>query len=124
MLLCQSGVGKSTLLNALQPGLDLHVSDVSTSTGKGKHTTSHLEMFELESGGMVIDTPGMREFGLWNAGSIDIAELFPEMRPYIGSCRFGLSCSHTHEPGCAIKTAVEAGDIAYHRYGSYLSMKE
>ena len=81
------------------------------------------EMFELEIGGKIIDTPGMREFGIWNVESMDIAGLFPEMRSYIGECKFGLSCSHTHEPGCAIKKAVEAGEIAYHRYGSYLSLK-
>jgi ribosome biogenesis GTPase len=122
VLLGKSGVGKTTLLNAIQPGLGLRINDVSNSTGKGKHTTSHLEMFELECGGRIIDTPGMREFGIWNADTMDIAGLFPEMRPYIGSCRFGLGCSHTHEPGCAIKEAVEAGDIAYHRYQSYLDI--
>ena len=123
VLLGKSGVGKTTLLNTIQPGLGLRVDEVSGSTGKGKHTTSNLEMFELEFGGKIIDTPGMREFGIWNIESMDIAGLFPEMRPYIGDCKFGLSCSHTHEPGCAIKIAVEAGEIAYHRYGSYLSLK-
>ena len=119
----KSGVGKTTLLNAIQPGLGLRVGEVSGSTGKGKHTTSHLEMFELDFGGGVVDTPGMREFGLWKADDTDVAWLFPEMRPLIGQCKFGADCSHTHEPGCAIKQAVEAGHIAEWRYESYLKMK-
>ncbi len=123
LLFGESGVGKTTLLNLIQPGLGLRVREVSAKTDKGKHTTSHLEMFELDFGGSVIDTPGLREFGLWNVKDADMANLFPEMRPYIGSCRFGMDCSHTHEPGCTIKEAVEAGDIAAQRYQSYLRMR-
>jgi ribosome biogenesis GTPase len=123
VLVGKSGVGKTTLLNAIQPGLGLRVREVSGSTGKGKHTTSHLELFELDCGGGVVDTPGMREFSLWDIDGTDVASLFPEMRPYIGHCRFGLNCSHTHEPECAIKEAVEAGDIAESRYESYVRMK-
>lgn len=123
VLLGKSGVGKTTLLNAIQPGLGLRVNEISDSTGKGKHTTSWLEMFELDFGGSVIDTPGMREFGLWKVAVEDIAGLFPEMRPYIGQCRFGAGCSHTHEPGCAIKEAVQVGHIAERRYSSYLRMR-
>lgn len=123
LLIGKSGVGKTTLLNVIQPGLGLRVSEVSRHTNKGKHTTSHLEMFELDFGGNVIDTPGMREFGLWDVDDADMASLFPEMRPYIGLCRFGMDCSHTHEPGCAIKEAVETGHIALSRYHSYLCMR-
>ena len=119
----KSGVGKTTLLNAVQPGLGLRVNEVSQATGKGKHTTTSLEMFALDFGGSVVDTPGMREFGLWDVDGSDLATLFPEMRPYIGRCRFGASCQHLHEPGCAIKEAVEAGDIDRRRYQSYLRMK-
>jgi ribosome biogenesis GTPase len=118
----KSGVGKTTLLNAIEPGLGLRVNEVSEATGKGKHTTSHYEMFELGFGGCVVDTPGMREFGLWSADTVDVAYLFREMRKYLGNCRFGGDCSHTHEPGCAIKEAVEAGEIDERRYESYVKM--
>lgn len=123
VFLGRSGVGKTTLLNAIQPGLDLRVEQVSEATGKGKHTTSHLEMFELDFGGSVVDTPGMRELGLWNIDDENMANLFREMRPYIGQCRFGLNCSHTHEPGCAVKEAVKAGEITERRYESYVHMR-
>jgi ribosome biogenesis GTPase len=118
----KSGVGKTTLLNAMQTGLGLRVQEVSAVTGKGKHTTSHLEMFELDSGGFVVDTPGMREFGIWAGEDISLASLFREMRPYLGRCKFGSDCSHSHEPGCAVKGAVEKGDIEKCRYESYLRM--
>jgi ribosome biogenesis GTPase len=121
VLIGKSGVGKTSLLNAVQPGLGLRVREVSQATGKGRHTTSHLEMFPLDGGGGVVDTPGMREFGLWHdASEGGLASLFVEMRPYIGTCRFRLDCSHSHEPGCAIKDAVEAGEIARLRYRNYL----
>ncbi len=119
----KSGVGKTTLLNAIQPELGQRVSNVSGSTGKGKHTTSHLEMFPLDFGGSIVDTPGMREFGLWNIRRSEIAGLFPEMRPYLDQCRFGSGCTHTHEPGCAIKQAVEAGKIVKRRYESFLTLR-
>jgi len=120
----KSGVGKTSLLNALQPGLGLRVNAVSSLTTKGKHTTSHVEMFDLDFGGQVVDTPGMREFGLWQLDPDDLAFGFVEMRPYLGTCKFGSDCSHTHEPQCAIKAAVEAGQIAPRRYQSYLRMRE
>jgi ribosome biogenesis GTPase len=118
-----SGVGKTTLLNTLQPGLGLKVSEVSGSTRKGRHTTSHLEMFPLDFGGSVVDTPGIREFGLWRIGAQELAGLFPEMRPYIGRCRFGLNCTHSHEPDCAIKRAVEERKISERRHQSYLKLR-
>jgi ribosome biogenesis GTPase len=121
VLIGKSGVGKTSLLNAVQPGLGLRVKEVSQATGKGRHTTSRLEMFPLDSGGGVVDTPGMREFGLWyDPAEGGLASLFVEMRPYIGTCRFRLDCSHSHEPGCAIKDAVQAGEISPLRYRNYL----
>ncbi|MEW5872731.1 MAG: ribosome small subunit-dependent GTPase A [Chloroflexota bacterium] len=124
VLLGKSGVGKSSLLNHLQPGLGLRVNQVSQSTGKGKHTTTHLEMFELDTGGMIVDTPGMREFGLWEVSDEDLAYLFPEMRAFIGRCRFGLDCQHDEEPGCALRKAVMAGQVSPYRYQSYLRLRE
>jgi len=123
VFLGKSGVGKTTLLNAIQPGLGLRVNEVSMATGKGKHTTSYLEMFELEMGGAIIDTPGIRELGLWDVPAGDLAGLFPEMRPCLGQCRFGADCTHTHEPDCAIKTAVAEGRIAERRYLSYVKLR-
>lgn len=119
----KSGVGKTSLLNAIEPGLGLRVNEVSGKTGKGKHTTTHLEMFALGGGGSVVDTPGMREFALWNVGDRELGNLFPEMRPYLGSCRFGADCGHFSEPHCAIKAAVEAGEIPARRYQSYLKLR-
>ena len=120
----KSGVGKTTLLNAIQPGLGLRVGEVSGVTGKGRHTTTRLEMFPLDCGGHVVDTPGMREFGLWGVEELDLALLFPEMKPLVGACRFGLDCSHTHEPGCAILKAVKKGAISERRYESMIHLGE
>jgi ribosome biogenesis GTPase len=116
-------VGKSSLLNAIQPGLGLKVQSTNQITGKGRHTTTHLEMFDLSFGGGVIDTPGQRAFKIWNEID-DLAQLLPEMRDYIGRCKFGLDCTHTREPGCAIKSAVSQGAITSRRYESFLGMKE
>lgn len=118
-----SGVGKTSLLNALQPGLGLRVGEVSRALNKGRHTTTQLELFSLDCGAYLIDTPGMREFGLWTEQEIDLAEAFPEMRSYLGHCRFGAGCTHAHEPGCAVKEAVSSGAIAPRRYQSYLKMR-
>lgn len=125
VLVGKSGVGKTSLLNALQPGLGLRVKAVGQGNqGKGRHTTSHLEMFYLDSGSRLVDTPGMREFGLWNISREELAFLFPEISPYVGKCRFGLSCGHDREPGCAVRRAVMAGDIDPHRYKSYMHLRE
>jgi ribosome biogenesis GTPase / thiamine phosphate phosphatase len=129
VFLGKSGVGKTALLNALQPGLGLRVNEVSQATGKGKHTTTHLEMFPLEwdgaeKTGAIVDTPGVREFGLWDVNEDDLALFFPEMRPLVGKCKFGLDCQHDDEPGCAIRKAVVAGKISPRRYQSYMSLKQ
>lgn len=123
VLIGVSGVGKTTLLNTVQPELGLRVGEVSRATDKGKHTTTNLEMFPLDGGGHLVDTPGMREFGLWDVRGDDLAATFLEMRPYLGHCRFGAGCAHEHEPGCAVKHAVAAGHIAPRRYQSYLKMR-
>jgi ribosome biogenesis GTPase len=115
-------VGKSSLLNSIQPGLGLRVGAVGEGLGKGRHTTTHLELFLLDGGGGIVDTPGMREFTLWDVEGADLAQFFPEMRPYLGHCQFGASCQHDNEPGCAIRKAVEAGKIHYQRYQSYLKL--
>jgi ribosome biogenesis GTPase / thiamine phosphate phosphatase len=125
----KSGVGKTSLLNAIQPELGLKVNEVSQATGKGRHTTTQLAMFGLEMGGSVVDTPGMREFGIWDAGKrnsrqLDLALYFPEMRSLVGRCKFGLDCSHDHEPGCAIQAAVKKNKIPSRRYESYLRLQE
>lgn len=123
VLVGKSGVGKTSLLNALQPGLGLRVNEVSKVSGRGKHTTTHMEMFPLESGGALVDTPGVREFGLWDIQEDDLASFFPEMRPFVGSCKFGLDCQHDEEPGCAVRRAVMGGHISPRRYQSYLRLK-
>ena len=117
-----SGVGKSSLLNWLQPGLELRTAEVSRRTGEGRHTTSHLELMELADGGLVGDIPGVREFYLWDVEPEEIPALFREFRDLLDGCRFR-NCSHVHEPGCAVKEAVEAGDIDQRRYASYLRLR-
>lgn len=124
VLVGKSGVGKTSLLNALQPGFGLRVSSVNPVTGKGRHITSCAEMFTLESSGAIVDTPGVREFGLWDVDQDDLALFFPEMRPFIGRCRFGLDCRHEDEPGCALRRAVMAGQVSPRRYQSYMRLMQ
>lgn len=124
VLVGKSGTGKTSLLNAIEPGLGLRVSEVSQITGKGRHTTTAQEMFSLTAGGAVIDTPGVREFGLWDVAGSDLASLFPEMLPWIGQCRFGAGCRHDEEPGCAVRKAAASGAVSPRRYWSYLRLRE
>jgi ribosome biogenesis GTPase len=119
-----SGVGKSTLLNALQPGLQLATGEVSSvEEGKGKHTTTHAELLALESPqrGYVADTPGIRELGLFEIPQSELAWCFPEFRPHLGGCAFN-DCSHLHEPRCGLRAAVGAGQVSEERYDSYRRM--
>jgi ribosome biogenesis GTPase len=121
----KSGVGKTALLNAVEPGLGLRVGEVGKGeVGKGKHTTSQVEMVSLHSGGYVVDTPGMREFGLFDMDGKDLALFFPEMRLFVGQCKFGMGCMHNEEPGCAIRRQVMDGKISPRRYQSYLRLQE
>ncbi len=118
-----SGVGKSTLLNALQPGLRLATGEVSDALNKGKHTTTHAELLpvEGEDGGYVADTPGIRELGLWQIPATELATCFPEFRPHLGACGFN-DCTHLHEPRCGLRAAVESGAVSDDRYDSYRRM--
>ncbi len=122
-LVGQSGTGKSTLLNAIQPNLQLRTSEVSEKTERGKHTTTNVQLFHLDFGGYVADTPGIRELGLWEIWQEELDLYFPEMRSYLGSCRFN-DCSHISEPDCAIKNAVEEGKISRSRYESYVKLRQ
>jgi ribosome biogenesis GTPase len=115
-----SGVGKSSLLNEIQPGLQLRVGDVDERMHKGQHTTTEVALLPLRFGGFVADTPGIRTLGLFEIDDEQGLDIhFPEMRPYIPECKFA-ACTHQHEPGCAVKSAVEGGKISELRYDSYL----
>ena len=116
-----SGVGKSTLLNVLEPGLTLRTGRVSLKTRKGRHTTANAELFLLTGGGGVVDTPGIREFGVLNMEPWELSHHFPEFRPYLARCRFR-ACTHDHEPGCSVKEAYTAQAITEERYHSYLNI--
>jgi len=113
-----SGAGKSSLLNAVYPGFRLKVGSLSESTGKGRHTTSMAELMPLPYGGFVVDTPGLKEFGVWDATTEELEAAFPEVAGRAGSCRFP-NCTHQHEPECAVLAAVEAGEIAEGRLKSF-----
>jgi ribosome biogenesis GTPase len=117
-----SGVGKSSLLNALYPFLDLKVGQVSEAYGKGRHTTVGGLLIKLPDGASVADTAGLRELGLWQIPPDDLPHNFPEFRPYLGECRFS-DCAHIAEPDCAIRAAVERGDIDEGRYNSYVKLR-
>jgi ribosome biogenesis GTPase len=114
----QSGVGKSSLLNALEPGLDLRVREVSAENQKGKHTTTTAELIPLSMGGYVVDTPGIRQFALWDVIPAEVAGFYRDLRPYVNLCRFP-DCTHVHEADCAVKDAVADGRLDARRYESY-----
>jgi ribosome biogenesis GTPase / thiamine phosphate phosphatase len=116
-----SGVGKSSFINIVFPGLLLKTQDVSNWSGKGLHTTTFAEMFDLPGGGKIIDTPGLREFALMDIEKNELSHYFPEMKSLITKCRFN-NCMHIDEPGCAVKQAIEEGKISADRYISYLNI--
>ncbi|MDB5209397.1 MAG: ribosome small subunit-stimulated GTPase EngC [Sediminibacterium sp.] len=116
-----SGVGKSTFINAVFPEFNLRTQEVSGWSGKGLHTTTFAEMFDLNTGGQIIDTPGVREFGLVDISKQELSHFFPEMRALINECQFN-NCMHINEPGCAVKDAVNAGTVSVDRYVSYLTI--
>jgi len=118
-----SGTGKTSLVSCVQPGLELAVKGVSVRTGKGMHTTTHFELHRLESGGYLGDTPGVREFGIHGVSKERLAGLFRDFAAFRGGCRFA-SCTHDHEPDCAVKKAVEGGLVSRERYESYLRILE
>lgn len=119
-----SGVGKSSLLNALHPGLALRTQEISASVNKGRHTTVGARLIPLPDGdgGYLVDTPGLREVGMWGLPSTSLDQCFPEFKPYLGECRFQ-DCQHEVEPGCAIRQAVEAGTVHVGRYESYVKLR-
>jgi ribosome biogenesis GTPase len=117
-----SGVGKSSLMNSMYPGLNLRVGEISESVNKGRHTTVGAILHPLPDAGYVVDTPGLREVGMWGMPSTHLDECFPEFRPYLGQCRFN-DCTHLGEPGCAVVAAVDAGDVSRERYESYAKLR-
>ncbi len=118
-----SGVGKSTFINKMIPGMNLKVGDVSDYHSKGMHTTTFAEMFRIPEGGFIIDTPGIKEFGILDILPEELAHYFPEMKSRMLHCKFN-NCKHINEPKCAIRDAVEKGEISKSRYGSYLAIAE
>ena len=116
-----SGVGKSTLIGALEPSLDVRTGEISQSHHKGRHTTTFSTMYPLSGGGSIIDTPGVKGFGLIDIEDAELARYFPDMMRYAPECRY-YNCTHVHEPDCAVVKAVERGEIAYSRYESYLKI--
>ena len=118
-----SGVGKATLIQAIDPSLDIRTGEISESHHKGRHTTTFSTMYPLAGGGAVIDTPGIKGFGLIDIDEAELWHYFPEMMRVAPACRF-YNCTHTHEPGCAVTEAVKAGEIAWPRYESYLKIRD
>ena len=118
----QSGVGKSSLLNAIEPGLNLRVSHVSAENQKGRHTTTSTRLIGLNEGGFFVDTPGIRQFQLWDVIPEEVCGFFRDIRPYINRCRFP-DCSHTHEDGCGVKDGVADNQIDLRRYESYMHLR-
>jgi ribosome biogenesis GTPase len=117
-----SGVGKSSLMNSMYPGLNLRVGEISESVNKGRHTTVGAVLHPLPDAGYVVDTPGLREVGMWGMPSEHLDACFPEFRPYLGNCRFN-DCTHSGEPGCAVIAAVDAGDVSRARFESYSKLR-
>lgn len=117
-----SGVGKSSLLNAIQPGLGLAVNEISAAMNKGKHTTVTRQLFPVEGGGYVADTPGWKSLALWDTEPEELDAYFPELRDLVRYCQFS-DCTHTHEPGCAVRAALKEGKIHPERYESYLRLR-
>jgi len=122
-LMGPSGVGKTSLLNAMQPGLGLRVRQVSRATGKGRHTTVVRQLVPLNVGGWVADTPGIRALALFDLDPEEVDAYFPDIAPLVRHCHFS-DCTHTVEPGCAVKAAVETGRVSQHRYESYVRLRE
>ena len=118
-----SGAGKSSLMNAMYPGLDLRVGDISASVNKGRHTTVGALMHPLPDGGFVVDTPGLREVGLWGLPAASLDQCFPEFRELLGNCRFA-DCRHLAEPGCQVRQAIRGGRVTQARYDSYAKLRE
>ncbi len=118
-----SGVGKSSLLNRLMPNADLPVGEISEYSAKGRHTTSWVEMFEIPGSGFVIDSPGLKILKLWEVEREQLEAYYPEMAPFLEHCKFH-PCSHTHEPGCAVKRAVDKGEMSRLRYDNYVAIYE
>jgi ribosome biogenesis GTPase len=118
-----SGVGKSSLLNALHPGLGLAVKEISQATGKGQHMTVVSQLFQLPEGGYVADTPGLKALALWDVDPAELDGYFPELRHLVADCQFS-DCTHIHEPGCAVRAAVDAGEIHPERYQSYCYLRQ
>ena len=117
-----SGVGKSSLMNSMYPGLNLRVGEISESVNKGRHTTVGAVLHPLPDAGYVVDTPGLREVGMWGMPSKDLDTCFPELRPFVGKCRFN-DCTHLAEPGCAVAAAVESGEVSRERFASYAKLR-
>jgi ribosome biogenesis GTPase len=118
-----SGVGKSSLINFVMKNEDIKTQEVSGWSGKGMHTTTFAEMFDLDFGGRIIDTPGLREFGIVDVSKQELSHYFPEMRDLINHCQFN-NCMHINEPDCAIKAAVNSGEVSIERYVSYCTILE
>lgn len=123
LLVGHSGVGKSTLLLRLLPGTAIARAEVNEVTGKGRHTTTAAVLYRPEAGTELIDTPGVRAFALWGVDADDLVEYYPELKPHVGGCRFG-DCRHDREPGCALRAAVERGEVGERRFASYCKLRD